>query len=152
MGLVDDLGSGPIAIDTAIFIYLIEENVRYLPLIVPVFEQIDQGHLLAATSSITLLETLVVPYRTGQHQLAQRYEDILSNSSGLRLVEIDLPLLRTAGMLRATCGCRTPDAIQLASALSAGCSSLLTNDRRFRGPREIRVIQLDEYLSATFSI
>jgi hypothetical protein len=28
-----DLGSGPVAVDTALFIYLIEEDERFLPLV-----------------------------------------------------------------------------------------------------------------------
>ena len=33
MGLMADLGRGPVAIDTAIFIYFIEEHPKFLPLI-----------------------------------------------------------------------------------------------------------------------
>ncbi len=149
MGLVDDLGAGPVAIDTAIFIYFIEEHVRYHRLVEPVFEHIDRGRLPAVTSTITLLETLVVPYRARNQRLAKHYEAILCSSRGLRMVDIDLPVLRAAGLLRATLGCRTPDALQLASALSAGCSSLLTNDHRFRGPSDIKIVQLDDYLPTT---
>jgi len=41
VGLIDDLESGPVALDTQIFIYFIEEDGRYLPLIKPLFEAID---------------------------------------------------------------------------------------------------------------
>ena len=33
MGLMADLGRGPVAVDTAIFIYFIEEQPRFLPLV-----------------------------------------------------------------------------------------------------------------------
>jgi len=37
MGLMAELGEGPIGLDTAIFIYFIEEHPRYLPAVLPVF-------------------------------------------------------------------------------------------------------------------
>ena len=53
MGLIEDLGKGPIGLDSAIFIYFIEEHPRYLPVVEPVFEAIDQDRLPAVTSAIT---------------------------------------------------------------------------------------------------
>ncbi|MGE5304762.1 MAG: hypothetical protein ACM3TN_15740 [Alphaproteobacteria bacterium] len=38
MGLIEDLAPGPFALDTAIFIYFIEEDERFLPLVKPIFE------------------------------------------------------------------------------------------------------------------
>ena len=63
MALIDEVGRGPVAIDTAPFIYLIEESPTYLPLLETLFSAIDRGHLVGVTSELTLLEVLVVPYR-----------------------------------------------------------------------------------------
>ena len=49
-----DLGRGPIALDTVVFISFIEEDPRYLPLVEPVFAAIDGGRWSAATSALTL--------------------------------------------------------------------------------------------------
>ena len=54
MGLTDDLKPGPVALDTQIFIYFIEEEGRYLPLIKPLFEAIDRGELVGVSSGITV--------------------------------------------------------------------------------------------------
>jgi hypothetical protein len=43
VGLIGDLGPGPTAIDASIFIYLIEEVPRYLCLVVPLFQEADDG-------------------------------------------------------------------------------------------------------------
>lgn len=56
MGLLSDLGGGPVALDSSIFIYFIEEHPIYLPVVEPLFEAIDAGELEAVTSSLTLLE------------------------------------------------------------------------------------------------
>ena len=74
MGLITELGVGSVAVDTAIFIYFIEENPRFLPEILPLFKQADQGKRELITSALTLLEVLVVPYRAGNRHLAERYE------------------------------------------------------------------------------
>jgi hypothetical protein len=37
VGLLSDLGDGPVALDTALFIYLVEEHPVYLPVVIPVF-------------------------------------------------------------------------------------------------------------------
>lgn len=43
MGLSGEIGRGPVALDTAAFIYFIEENPRRVPVIRPVFSGIDEG-------------------------------------------------------------------------------------------------------------
>ena len=146
MGLIEDLGPGPVGLDTAIFIYFIEENPDYLALVEPIFQALDSGRLVGVTSAITLLEVLVVPYRVGDAGLAERYEVILTRGRGLRMIELTLPQLRAAAQLRAATGLRAPDALQVSAALSAGCSAFLTNDRRW--PERVgglRILPLESY-------
>jgi len=50
-----------IALDTAPFIYFIEENPTYISIIEPLFQEISRGNLLAFTSNITLIEVLIKP-------------------------------------------------------------------------------------------
>jgi predicted nucleic acid-binding protein len=146
MGLIADLGHGSIAVDTALFIYFIEEHPRFLPVIVPLFRQADQGKRDLTTSALTLLEVLVVPYRAGNRQLAERYEALLTRSRGIRLVELTREQLRAAAQLRAATGVKTPDALQLVAALGTGCTTLLTNDRGLPPVPGLRVIQLSSYV------
>lgn len=145
MGLIADLGRGRIGVDTAIFIYLIEEDPRFLPLVEPLFEAVAEGRREIVTSALTLLEVLVVPYRAGSADLAQRYEELLTNSRGIALMDLTRDQLRTAAQLRAATGVKTPDALQFAAALGAGCTTFVTNDRRIPAIRGIRVLQLGDY-------
>lgn len=145
MGLSEDLGPGPIGLDTAVFIYYVQEHPRFLPLVEPVFAGLDAGRWQAVTSGVTLLETLVVPYRAGDLSLAERYEALLTRGRGLRLVDLDRALLRAAAQLRAASGLRTPDALQLAAALEARCSAFLTNDRALPALPGLRILQLSAY-------
>ena len=146
MGLIADLGAGAAAIDTSVFIYFIEEEPRFLPHILPVFAEADQGKRELVTSALTLLEVLVMPYRAGNRQLAERYEALLTRSRGIRMIELTRDQLRAAAQLRAATGAKTPDALHLVSALGAGCKTFLTNDRRLPTVPGLRVIQLSSYL------
>ena len=56
MGLIEDVGAGPVGIDTAVFIYFIEEEPRFLAHILPLFEGADRGKRELVTSALTLLE------------------------------------------------------------------------------------------------
>jgi predicted nucleic acid-binding protein len=146
VGLIDDLGVGPIGLDTVVFIYFVEEHPEFLPLVGPLFSGVDTGRWPAVTSALTLLETLVVPFRAGDTALAERYEALLSHSRGLRLVDLDRSLLRGAAHLRATLSVKTPDALQLAAALMTGCTSFVTNDRALPRVPGLRIVQLRDYL------
>jgi predicted nucleic acid-binding protein len=148
LGLIQDLGPGPVALDTPVVIYYVEEHPRFLPAVAPVFEAVDGGRLSAIVTTLTLLEVLVVPYRTGQLDLAERYEALLTHSRGLEMVELDRVVFRGAAAVRALTGAKTPDALQLAAAASAGCSAVLTNDRRLPPFRNIRVLQASDYVEA----
>jgi predicted nucleic acid-binding protein len=143
---MNDIGDGPVGLDTVIFIYFIEEDPRFLPLLEPVFVAIDTGALEGVTSDVTLLETLVSPYRTSDIPLAERYEAILTRSRGIRLVELRRSVIRTAAQLRAGLRMKTPDALQLAAALSAHCTAFLTNDRDLPPVPGLRILQLRDYL------
>jgi hypothetical protein len=41
MGLIENVGNGPLAIDTAVFIYFIEENAQFFSVVAPLFEAIE---------------------------------------------------------------------------------------------------------------
>ena len=146
MGLIQDIGEGPVGLDTAAFIYFIEEHPRLLSVVAPVFEAVAAGRLLAATSGLTLLEVLVVPHRAGDTVLAERYEALLTRSRGLRMIDLDRSQLRAAAQLRAAhASLRTPDALQVAAAITSGCASWVTNDGRLPALPGLRVLLLERY-------
>ena len=145
MGLIDELGDGLLAVDTSPFSYFVEEHPRYVSVVDQLFEAVVRGDRRIVASSLTLLELLVVPYRSGDLALAARYEALLTRTRGLRLAHLTLPVLRTAAHLRATTRVKTADAIQLATAITAGCSAFITNDARLPAVPGLRMVVLDAY-------
>jgi predicted nucleic acid-binding protein len=145
VGLIEALGDDPVAVDTSIFIYLIEEHPRFLSHIRPIFQEADLGNRTLVTSALTLLEVLVVPYRAGNRLLARQYEALLARGRGVRLVELTHGQLRVAAELRAVTRMRTPDALQVAAAMSSGCTVFLTSDRRVPSVPGLRVVDLSSF-------
>lgn len=147
MGLIQDAGPRPLALDSPLWIYFIEEQPTFLPLIRPLFLAADAGELRLLTSELTLLEVLVHPYRRGDMSLAARYEGLLGDSQGVNLVRLDRAQLRASARLRSLHhSLKTPDALQLSAALSTGCSAFMTNDRRLPPVSGLKILRLSDYV------
>ncbi len=145
MKIADALtGVTHLGVDTAPFIYLIEKHPVYIVLVRAIFSQIAQGNITGVSSVIALTEVLTQPIKAGNRQLEQAYRRILLRSGHLTLRAIDEPTAEKAAHLRATHNLRTPDAIQIAAALQAGCQAFLTNDRGLLRVSELSVLVLDE--------
>ena len=78
MGLVDELRGLRICIDTAPFIYFIEKNPKYLSMLRPFFAEINAGKIDALTSTITLLEVLVLPFKTKNEPQKRAHSPLLA--------------------------------------------------------------------------
>ena len=61
-----------IGLDTNVFIYFLEDHPRYGARCASLFELIERGQNAAVTSTVTLLELLVQPYRDQKDELAQK--------------------------------------------------------------------------------
>lgn len=146
MGLVDKLINRRICIDTAPFIYFIEKNPRYLDVVKPIFTEINAGEIEAITSTVTLIEVLVHPFKTKNDKLADKYRDILLHSEGLTTFEILHEVSELSSKLRAKYSIRTPDAIQMAVGILYGASKFLTNDPALKKVSDIGVLVLDDFL------
>ncbi|MGH2515242.1 MAG: type II toxin-antitoxin system VapC family toxin, partial [Ktedonobacterales bacterium] len=118
MGWVDSLKGAVVGLDTAPLIYFIEANPTYVSLVRPFFQALDRGELSVITSTVTLGEVLVHPLRKGDAPLVQRYHDVLLGSGSLIMKQVISDIAEEAARLRAVYNLRTPDAIQLATAIT----------------------------------
>jgi len=146
MGLVDELRGSRVCIDTAPFIYFIEKDPKYLNIVRPIFAEIDAGNIEAMTSTITLLEVLVLPFKTVNESLAEEYREILLHAEGLTTYEIVHEVSELAAKLRAKYTIRTPDAIQMAVGILYGADTFLTNDSGLKKVKDIKVLTLEDFL------
>ena len=133
-----------VGLDSAPLIYFIEENPTYLEMTDAFFEAMVRGEFRVVTSVVTLVEVLVYPLRQGNRLLAQQYRDILFNEEGLTTIEMSPAIAEVAAQLRATYNLKTPDSIQMATAISGGASFFLTNDARLSSLPGLEVLVLED--------
>ncbi len=139
-------GINSIAIDTSPFIYYIEEHKDYIETIEPLFALINQGHIIAYTSLITLIEVLTKPMEVKDESLAEKYETLLTNSDNLILTDIDKNVAVESARLRAKYNIKTPDAIQLTTGIINGAKAFVTNDDNLKKVKEIKIVILDDLI------
>ncbi|HVP77327.1 MAG TPA: type II toxin-antitoxin system VapC family toxin, partial [Thermodesulfobacteriota bacterium] len=132
-----------VALDTMIFIYAFEEHPAYLPILKSFFHVLEKGEMSAVTSALTITECLVQPYRKKDFVLSAQYLFLFRNFPNLSIIPLTDDIAERAAFLRAQHNLRTPDAIQLATALVSGCHAFLTNDDRLLVAEGIRILVLD---------
>ena len=135
-----------IALDTSIFIYQLEANVRYLALTDHIFSWLERPANKAVTSTITMTELLVQPYRDSDEQRVDEFYGLLSTYPNLDWIAPNLEIADLAARLRALHHLRTPDALQAATAAHAQATGLITNDPVFERVETFQTLVLDQLL------
>ncbi len=135
-----------IALDTSIFIYQLQSNPRYVNLTHPIFQWLEQPGSRAVTSTITMTEILIQPYRDNEQDLIDKFKGLLFIYPNLEWISPDLKIAGRAAEIRAHHHLQTPDAVHAATAIDARASAFLTNDPVFRRITDLEVLILDEYL------
>ena len=144
MEWIDALRGSTVGLDTGPLIYYIEEHPAFLAKIRPFFEAAERNEFRIVTSFVTLVEVLVHPLREGRPELAEEYRNILLQSPALTTIPLDEDIAEEAAGLRARHNLRTPDAIQVATAIRSGASWFLTNDAELANLSEIPVLVLKQ--------
>jgi predicted nucleic acid-binding protein len=137
-----------IALDTSVFIYHLQANLTYIGLTDEIFAWLQRPKSQAVTSTITMTELLVQPYRDRNQQRADEIYGLLSTFPNLAWIPPSLEIADAAARLRAKHGLRTPGALQAATAIQTGATGLITNDATFRRLSDLEVLVLDDLLQS----
>jgi predicted nucleic acid-binding protein len=135
-----------IGLDTNVFIYFLEYHPRYGAWCASLFDRIERGQNSAVTSTVTLLELLVQPYRDQKEELAQKIFALASTYPKLEWVSVTMNIADRAAELRARYRLSTPDAIQLATAIGHNATRFYGNDRGLRRVKEIECVLVDDLI------
>jgi predicted nucleic acid-binding protein len=131
-------------LDTAPLIYFIEGHSQYQQKLKQLFALNDEGDFRFLSSTITLLEVLVKPLKVGENKIVEQYKTILTNAEGIDIFEITIHITIKAAELREKYNIRTPDALQVATAIERQADYFLTNDLRLKSVKEIKLVTLSE--------
>lgn len=128
-----------IGLDTSIWIYLLENNSKFVDQVSHIFSDIESGKISACFSAIGLSELLTGPKKLGRFDVVAKYKQLISTFPNLDILGVNEHTVDLASDLRAKYGIRTPDAIHLASAIDWGAVEFLCNDKVLRKVREIKI-------------
>ena len=151
MGIMTLLKDKPVYLDTNVFIYMLEGYPEFLPLLTQLFKALDNKHLQAITSELTLAEALVKPFADKNISLQKIYEHTIQSALGLTVIPISRNILIKAAKLR-TSMLRLPDAIHLATAQENDCKFFITNDAHLKKIPDINILLLSEIKSTHMTL
>jgi predicted nucleic acid-binding protein len=135
-----------VALDTNVFIYQLEANSRYLALTDHIFSWIERPGSKAFTSTITMMELLVHPYRERDESRVDEFYGLLSTYPNLAWIAPNLEIADLAARIRARHHLQSPDALQAATAAHAKVTGLISNDPVFGRLEAFQTLVLDRIL------
>ena len=130
-----------LALDSNIFIYYFERHPQFGPMAKMIFNNLVSQKWKAITSIVSLSELLSYP------QTARNQESLIESffaTPNLQVYEIDREIAIQAAQIRRMYPLRLPDAFQLATALQAKAEVFVTNDKRLKQMKGIKVLTLEE--------
>ncbi len=130
-----------IALDTNIFIYALEDSGSLGKAALEILEEIKSSTPRVFTSVLTVQELITGLYRDNYEEKVSDYLDFISYNGLITLVDYTKPIALIAAQVRGTYkAIRTPDAIQIATAVFSGASEFYTADTRL--PKKIDTIKI----------
>lgn len=119
-----------VALDSMVFIYLLEKNEKYFSFVEVMFEILEKGKIEAVTSIISPLEVLSSPKLTSDQ--ISLYGRFFKEEKNLVTYELNWEIMDLAANIRRSYGLRSPDAIQLATAKLGNANLFITNDEIYK--------------------
>lgn len=129
-------------IDTNPIIYWFEGSELAEPF-ESIFLDVAARRIEALVTPVTVAEVVTGPLRAGKDALAERYRRALTEGSGFSVCDTSSDIAMLAARLRVRHGLKLPDAIQLASAVHAGCFALVSRDRDFSRVNDVLILGMD---------
>lgn len=146
MGLIEALRGRSVYFDANIFIYYLENEPTYAPVIGNALQALTLGEFRAMTSHLTLAELLPPLAKENKTDLIAQSLEFIRDTGLFTLYPAGEEVCIQAGILRGTVGMKTPDAIHVATAALQRADVFLTNDRGIRLPKSIQGLILADFV------
>ncbi len=113
--------------DSMVFIYAIEQNPEYFPIVKIVHEAMKRRGDTLCTSIFTVGEVLVGPRKLGSQSGADRIRNYFASDT-VSILPFTLETAEQFALIRSWTGASPSDAVHLAAAAEAHVDVFLTND------------------------
>jgi predicted nucleic acid-binding protein len=133
-----------IFLDTSPFIYFFERHQTFFPYMEKLFNQVEEQEAQVIASIVTFIEIATLPARLGNRELVDQYRSYFVNSNRVRLLSVDQTIAEHSVALRAKYRLKTPDAIQLGTAIAYQANYIVTNDRQWKQLTNQTVLTVEE--------
>lgn len=117
-------------LDSMIFIYYFEGYEKKSKQLQCLFNAIEKGETHAFMSLVTISEVLVRPYTLQALDIADEYLRFFNEFPSLTILPFSQETAARAAYVRSKTNLKTPDAIQIAAALTANISGFITSDKQ----------------------
>ena len=132
-------GNRKIFFDTTPLIYFLENSTVFSQRKKKKINECIQTRTNIFISVLGCGEYLVVPYREKDKEQEKRFFKFIKDLN-IKVTDINLEIMKSAAQLRAKYKfLKTPDAIQIATAIDVGCDEFYTNDVEIKKVKEIEV-------------
>lgn len=126
-------------LDSNMVIYFVEHHPTYFPLLLArLLSDTGQQQMNFVSSDLVRMEARILPLRQADFALLTKFEEFFALADTSSTV-FDRAVFDLATELRAQHGLKTPDALHLAAAISAGCDEFWTNDLRLAQAAQGRI-------------
>ena len=131
-------------IDTAPFIYYLENSNQYFDKMIQFFTNCCEKEIEIVTSVITVEEYLVYPYADKKTELIENFDKFIAYMK-IKVVPIDEEIAKQGAKIRAKYkNFKAMDALQIATAIKSDCDVFFTNDKQLRQEKELPCITMDD--------
>ena len=131
-------------IDTAPFIYYLENSSLYMGMVKKFFTKCIEENIQTVTSSITIEEYLVFPYSSGKMELADNFKKFIEYMN-IEIVDINSEIAEQGAKIRSQYkNFKAMDALQIATAIASGCDMFFTNDKQLRQEKELPCMTMED--------
>lgn len=133
-----------IVLDSMIFIYLFEEDERFINKVKPLFTAIEKGNLKGVTSIVSPLEVLSAQKLEKEPEKRAAFAKFFQKTPNLSVHPLSWKVMeKAAGLRRKNPTLKAPDAVQLATAIETKSRHYITNDKKLK---KIRIKSLKTIL------
>jgi predicted nucleic acid-binding protein len=115
--------------DSMLFIYVIEKNPTYLPIVRTIHEAMKRRGDTLCTSIFTVAEVLVGPRKLGSQSGVDRIRNYFAGDT-ISILPFTFETADQFALIRSWTGTTSSDAIHLAAAAEAHVDVFLTNDAK----------------------
>lgn len=119
------------AVDSMVFIYFFDQNKSYIDASERILKDAERGECTVVTSIISLTESLSPLKYRDDEGARSAIVNFFYLTPNIHILDVTREVaLEAARLRREYASLRTPDAIQLATAIASGADTFITNDAR----------------------